>query len=105
MAIMDKMSNFAKALLAAERALELFEGGPEATHDFHVKADSSLGTLEINGYTAYIRDEGPNRVLAGMVLVGSFNDPVEAVIETMGLVIADRTKRVLKEFLDAEGLR
>ena len=101
---MGDMNNFSKALLAAERAVELFEGGPEATHSFHVKADSSMGTLEINGYTAYIRDEGPNRVLAGTILVGSFNDPVEAVVETMGLVIADRTKHVLKEFLDAESL-
>lgn len=98
------MGNFSKALLAVERALELFEGGPEATHDFHVKADSSKGTLEINGYTAYIREEGPNRVLAGTILVGSFNDPIEAIIETMGMVIADKTKRVLKQFFDAEGI-
>lgn len=101
---MGDISNFSKALLAAERAVELFEGGPEESNTFHVKADSSLGTLEINGYTAYIQEEGPNRVLAGLTLVGSFNDPVEAIIETMGLVIGDRTKRVLKEFLDAESL-
>jgi hypothetical protein len=104
MTMTSDMNNFSKALLAAERALELFEGGPEATHDFHVKADSSLGTLEINGFTAHIRDEGPNRVMAGTILVGSFNNPVEAVVETMGMVIAERTKHVLKEFFDAEGI-
>ena len=100
----SKMSNFSKALLAAERAVELFEGGPEDSHDFHVKADSSTGVLTIKGYDVHIRDGGPSRVLAGNLLVGSYADPVEAVVETMGMVIADRTKVVLKEFLDAEGL-
>ena len=99
-----KMSNFSKALLAAERAVELFEGGPEATHDFHVKADSETGALTIKDYTIYIRDEGPQRVMARNLLVSSVSDPIEAVIEAVGMVIADRTKVVLKEFFDAEGV-
>lgn len=99
-----KMSNFSKALLAAERAVELFEGGPEDSHEFHVKADSSSGTLTIKGYTIFIRDEGPARVLAGNLLVGSYNDPVEAVVETMGKIIADRTIKVLREFFDEEAI-
>lgn len=100
----SKISNFSKALMAAERAVELFEGGPEDSHDFHVKSDSSTGTLTIKGYTVHIRDEGPSRVLAGNLLVGSYNDPVEAVVEAMGMVIADRTKVVLREFFDAEAI-
>jgi hypothetical protein len=100
----SKMSNFTKALMAAERALELFEGGPEDSHDFHVKADSSTGVLTIKGYDVHIRDGGPSRVLAGNLLVGSYADPVEAVIETVGMVIADRTKTVLREFFDAEAI-
>lgn len=99
-----KMSNFSRALLAAERAIELFEGGPEASHDFHVKADSSTGTLTIKEYTVHIRDEGPQRVMARNLLVGSYTDPVEAVVETMGNVIADRTKVVLREFFDEESI-
>jgi hypothetical protein len=96
------MSNFATALKATERAIELFEGGPEETHEFHVKADSETGALEIKGYTIFIRDEGPARVLAGNLLVGSYNNPIEAVVETMGKIIADRTMTVLREFFDAE---
>jgi hypothetical protein len=97
-----KMNNFSKALLAAERALELFEGGPEDSHEFHVKADSSAGTLTIKEYTIFLRDGGPSRVLAGNLLVGSYSDPVEAVVEAMGKIIADRTKSVLWEFLGEE---
>ena len=97
-----KMNNFSKALLATERALELFEGGPESTHEFHVKADSSTGALEIKGYTIYIREEGPTRVMARNLLVGSYTNPIEAVVETMGKIIADRTMTVLREFFDAE---
>lgn len=100
----SKMSNFSKALLAAERAVELFEGGPEDSHEFHVKADSSTGTLTIKGYTIFIRDEGPSRVMARNLLVGSYSDPVEAVVHAMGMVIADRTKKVLKEFFEHEGI-
>ena len=96
------MSNFEVALEAAHRAVELFEGGPEATNEFHIKGDPATGALTIKGYTVYLRDEGPSRVMAGRVLVGSYSDPVEAVIETMGHVIADRTKHVLREFLSAE---
>lgn len=98
----SNMSNFSKALLAAERAVELFEGGPEDTHAFHVKADSETGVLTIKGYTIFIRDEGPTRVLAQNLLVGSYTDPVEAVVETMGKIIADRTKSVLREFFEHE---
>ena len=100
----SKMSNFSKALLAAERAVELFEGGPEDSHEFHVKADSSTGALTIKGYTIFIRDEGPSRVMARNLLVGSYNDPVEAVVEAVGMVIADRTKTVLREFFSAESI-
>lgn len=100
----SKMSNFSRALRAAERAVELFEGGPEASHEFHVKADSSTGVLTIKGYDVHIRDGGPSRVLAGNLLVGSYSDPVEAVVETMGMVIADRTKTVLREFFNEEAI-
>ena len=96
---MDETSNFSKALLAAERALALFEVG---TEDFGLKADSSTGTLEIRGYTVYIRDAGPQRVMARNMLVGSFTDPVEAVVETVGHIIADQTKSLLREMF-AEG--
>ncbi len=100
----SKMSNFSKALLAAERAIELFEGGPEDSHDFHVKADSSTGVLTIKGYDVHIKDGGPSRVMARNLLVGSYADPVEAVVETIGMVIADRTKTILRQFLDAEAI-
>ncbi len=100
----SKMSNFSKALLAAERAVELCEGGPEDTHEFHVKADSETGALTIKGYTLFIGDEGPSRVMAQNVLVGSYSDPVEAVVETMGKIIAERTKLVLREFFEHEGI-
>jgi hypothetical protein len=96
------MSNFSKALLAAERAIELFEGGPEDSHEFSIKADSSTGALTIKNYTIFIGEDGPSRVLAGNLLVDSLSDPVEAVVEAMGRIIADRTKTVLREFLDAE---
>jgi hypothetical protein len=98
------MSNFSKALMAAERAVELFEGGPETTNDFHVKADSVTGTITIKGYTVHVRDEGPSRVMAQNLLVGSYTDPVEAVVEAVGMVIADRTKHVLREFFNEEAI-
>jgi hypothetical protein len=96
----NEMSNFSKALLAAERALALFEGGTEDSYDFGLKADSSTGTLEIRGYTVYIRDEGPQRVMARNLLVGSFTDPIEAVVETVGHIIADQTKTLLREMFE-----
>jgi len=101
----SKTNNFDKALLAAERAVELFEGGPEATHEFHVKADSVSGTITIQNYSIYVQDKGPNRVMARNLLLGSYSDPVEAVIAAMGEAVADRAKKVLEGFLINEGLR
>jgi hypothetical protein len=98
------LSSFEKALLAAERALELFGGGPEATHDFHVKTNEEFGILTIKDYEVHIKDTGPSRIMRGFVLVGSYRDPVEAVVEVMGLLIGDRTKTVLRQHFQHENI-
>jgi hypothetical protein len=95
---------FARAEAAACRAVELFEGGPEATCSFFVHADEAAGTLEIKDHIVHIKEDGTSRVTCGSRLVFSTPDPIEAVLEAMSLVIAARTKRVLREFFEFEGL-